>query len=769
MEPIPAKYARRKFQAFRDAHGVPHVDAPSWREALYALGYLHALDRPTQILFGRAVASGRGAEQIAETGELIETDRFFRRAGLYLQLDREVHGLCDSIFDQLTFYCEGVNDGMKHGGRSLPMWASGFRPQPWNHQAVLLIGNLLSYAGLAVSQQQNERLLVELIQLGIDDARLKELFSPRLDHADFDLLRRVKISSQLSDEALELITDLPRLAGSNAWAVSPERTKASHALLACDPHLEVNRLPAIWYEVVLRWTASDSVEDHPGSGGDGPGHRYVMGASLPGCPLLAVGRTERLAWGVTYMKGDTSDYFIEECRPGGSAGWQFRRDDSWHDFRVRREMIHRKGNTPEMMRIYENDLGTIDGNPDEDGPGFYLTLSWIGAGRGAGRSIGTWLDVVHAGTTAEAMDMVRACPMPSLMWIIADRQGHIGKQGCGWFPRRRKGHNGLVPIPAWDERNHWRGTIPSEKLPREFDPKEGFLATANENINSATGPQWITQIIPDYRQRRIVERLAQMPEATVQDMQALQYDVMSVHARDLLPIFLPHLPEGSIKQRLATWDFRYAPESKEATLFQHFYRNVVLEVFGHEKGIGWLRMLYLCTRVGYSTMVLTSIDNLLKKEHSLWWQNRDKGELIRRAARHLEREKDEPWSVTNAFHFVNRFFEGRRVGRMLGFHTSEMPMPGCHATPFQGHLLKTATRETSFAPSYHFVTDLGTDSAWTNLPGGPSESRFSKYYKNDIPLWASGRYKELNASSASEILPTPRPQQTATTPPRQSA
>ena len=41
------------------------------------------------------------------------------------------------------------------------------------------------------------------------------------------------------------------------------------------------------------------------------------------------------------------------------------------------------------------------------------------------------------------------------------------------------------------------------------------------------------------------------------------------------------------------------------------------------------------------------------------------------------------------------------------------------------------------------MTDLGTDEAWTNLPGGPSESRFSRYYKNDIPRWQTGTYKRL--------------------------
>ena len=226
---------------------------PSWREALYGLGYMHAIDRPTQLLFARTMAAGRSAELISDRRKLVETDRFFRRAGLALRLDEEVRTLDDETFAELTFYCEGVNDGLKESGRTLPMWAARYHPSPWNHQAVLLVGNLLNYGGLAIGQQKNERLLLELIQAGIDAALLQELFAPMLDDADFALLRRVKISSQLSDEALDLITDLPRLAGSNAWAVAPHRSATGSALLAADPHLEINRLPPIWYEAVLQW------------------------------------------------------------------------------------------------------------------------------------------------------------------------------------------------------------------------------------------------------------------------------------------------------------------------------------------------------------------------------------------------------------------------------------------------------------------------------------------------------------------------------------
>ena len=106
------------------------------------------------------------------------------------------------------------------------------------------------------------------------------------------------------------------------------------------------------------------------------------------------------------------------------------------------------------------------------------------------------------------------------------------------------------------------------------------------------------------------------------------------------------------------------------------------------------------------------------------------------------------WADINNFHFSDRFFGGNRAGRLLGYDSRKHPMAGCHATPFQGHVFQTATRESTFAPSYHFVTDLGLNEAWTNLPGGPCESRFSKYYRSDVPLWLEAEYKSLRPLEA---------------------
>ena len=724
MVRIRLPQSRHSISVHRDKAGVPHVDADGWDGTLYGLGFMHATDRGTQLLFARAVASGRAAELISDHPELTETDLFFRRLGLHLGLTEDVDALPADALPLIHAYYEGINHGLQSLGRTLPMWATGFQPEPWDVKSVLLVGRLLSFGGLAVGQYQNERLLLELIHARIPDDVLRTLFSPKLDGVDLELLRQVHLANQLSDEALELLTDLPRLAGSNAWAVSPDRSLTRSALLASDPHLEVNRLPGIWYECVLRH-----------------GSEYVLGATLPGCPLFAVARNSTLSWGVTYMKGDTVDFFIEDCRPGGATGWQYRRNTEWIDFRVREEQIRHKGNSSETVVVYENDVGPLECSPHQ--PGYYLSVAWSGNRPGSGRAIASWLNLLACRSVEEGLLVVRDCPQPSLCFVMADRDGHIGLQGCGTFPRRRKPTDGLLPLPAWDPANHWQGWLSTDCLPHIFDPPEEFIATANENVNLIGHPELVTQIVPDYRKRRIVEQLRNLPQATRADMQRLQHDVLSVQARDLLRVLLPLIPEGPLRGRLSNWDCRYNPESTDAALFQQFYVNVMMEMLGAEGAIGWRRMVHLATRAGYSSMILTAADRLLLHPELDWWKTRSLSGMVERAAKKVEQSAEIPWSEMNHFQFLDRFFGRTAVGRMLGYQSRRVAMPGTNATPFQGHVCQTATRTQTFAPSYHFVTDMHMDEAWTNLPGGPSESRFSRYYRNDLLLWLRGQYKRL--------------------------
>ena len=90
----------------------------------------------------------------------------------------------------------------------------------------------------------------------------------------------------------------------------------------------------------------------------------------------------------------------------------------------------------------------------------------------------------------------------------------------------------------------------------------------------------------------------------------------------------------------------------------------------------------------------------------------------------------------------NVFFDGR-LPRWLGFDHGPIELPGNRATVVQGGIFTSHGRQTTFTPSWRFITDLGQDHALTALAGGPSGRRFSRWYTTDISRWLEGDYKTL--------------------------
>ncbi len=92
MDPIVAKSARHEFTAARDENGVRTLWPPIGSMPL-CLG-IHARDRSSDAgVFRSAIAGGQAAERISNKPELVEMDKFLRRAGLYRDLESEVRRL----------------------------------------------------------------------------------------------------------------------------------------------------------------------------------------------------------------------------------------------------------------------------------------------------------------------------------------------------------------------------------------------------------------------------------------------------------------------------------------------------------------------------------------------------------------------------------------------------------------------------------------------------------------------------------------------------
>src|SRR5579862_3025239 len=94
-------------EIIRDRLGVPHLYARTDRDALYALGYVHAQDRLWQMELQRRLARGLMSEIFGEPTVLF--DRFMRRLGLAHVAEAEAAGLDPDERATLGAYAAGVN------------------------------------------------------------------------------------------------------------------------------------------------------------------------------------------------------------------------------------------------------------------------------------------------------------------------------------------------------------------------------------------------------------------------------------------------------------------------------------------------------------------------------------------------------------------------------------------------------------------------------------------------------------------------------------
>ncbi len=720
--------ARDTLRIERDRHGVPHIIARSEADLYRGLGYCHGSDRALQMSLVRVLAEGRAAEHLAATEEMVASDIFFRRLGLAVDAEAEAAKLSGRDRDLAQAYCEGVNCALE---RRLPweLRILRYTPRPWSVADAIVLSRVIGYVALAQSQAEMERLLVELIQRGVSLELLQELFPGSLEGADFDLLRKVKLGDRIVPQAIGADLALPKIISSNNWVLSGRKTASASPLLANDPHLEANRLPAVWYEVVL---------EHR--------DRFCIAGTMPGLPGALIGRTNDLAWGATYSFMDAIDSWVEHCRDGC-----YRRSaqgrDRWEPFRVRRETIKRKRGGELSVSFYENDHGVLDGDPHEEG--FYLATRWSVARATGAASLAASFRMLEARDVHSGMEILGEIET-AWNWVLADRHGNIGYQMSGRMPVRRPTWDGLLPAAGWDPENDWRGFVPPKDLPRALNPECGFIATANNDLNPLGRCRPINLPMGPYRAQRIEEALERRGGWTVEDTLTLQLDLYSPQAEAFMEILRPLLPATPQGRLLGDWDCRYGADSKGAYLFERFYAELVREVFS---SVGGEIVDFIAGETGLVADFYYNFDRILLAPKSAWFGSRSREEIYRDAASRALKEKPRTWGSVHRIEMKHLLFGGK-LPSWLGFDFGPLALPGSRATICQGQIYTSGKRQTSFAPSFRLITDLSQNAAHTSLAGGPSDRRFSRWYASGIDDWAAGRLKRLEPLQGT--APAPR-------------
>jgi penicillin amidase len=716
--PITLETKGGKVSITRNDHGVPEISGKRHEDVYYGMGWVHAHDRQLQALLTRILLQGRAAEKLAGDPALIEIDRYMRRMQFLPDPESEIKKLEPTVRRYLDFYTQGFNHYLETHGTVFELRLLGYKPEPWQIKDSLVLGKIMAFLGLADAQGAMEKFLTQMVRHDLGEKKLQELFPYLTEKIDYDLMKKLSLAPPLIPEALKWLSKLPKMTASNNWAVSGKLTASGKPIYCSDPHLEVNRIPAIWQEIVLR--LPDDV---------------IMGASLPGVPGIAIGRSRHLAWGATYSFMDMIDYRVEECRDG-----RYRRGKQWKPFAVREELITVKKGEPVIEKVYENEHGVLEGDPFTEG--HYLVMSWSAArGCGAGEFNGL-LGLPHARSAREAMACFRKLEALSFNWVMADSLGNIAYQMSGRLYKRPKGVSGLVPLPGWEKKYTPRGFVSASLLPAAYNPPEGIIVTANQDLNRLGKAKPINLPMASYRADRIAQLLKKKKKLGVEDMKRIHFDLYSLQAERFMKVLRPLLPDTDNGRILREWECTYTPDSRGATLFESVYRALLRTVFG-DNGMGREVVDWAMSETGLFNDYYGNFDEILMNPRSAWFDGRPRDELFKRAIKEGLAAAPKPYGRTRMVTLSHLLFGGK-LPRFLGFDYGPISLPGSRATVPQGQIFKSAGRVTTFSPSYRMIADLAEKAIHTNIAGGSSDRRFSRWYMSDMENWLKGVYKVLS-------------------------
>jgi penicillin amidase len=457
----------------------------------------------------------------------------------------------------------------------------------------------------------------------------------------------------------------------------------------------------------------------------------MMGATLPGVPSVMMGRTPYLSWAGTYGYMDVIDYFIEDVQDKN-----YRRGDQWRPFNVREEIIKPKKKNPINLKFYENEHGILEGEPDENG--YYLSFAWSAHKNTAAESINNYLKVPQAKNAGEAMNYFAGLSIGAFNWTMADTGGNIGYQLSGLFPQKAENTSGLLPYLGWDANHDWQGMISPNKYPQTFNPEDGIIITANQDLNRLGQVAPMTIPMADYRADRIRELLNNKERLTSDDMKQVHYDRYSKQAEAFMEIIRPLLPSTENGDILKKWDKKYDSASLGATLFERIYLELMKLVFG-KNGMGVDVVVHMITDTSIFVMLHGKFDQVLLKKRSAWFGDLSRDRIYQTAIERGLQKPAVPYGRTRETYIPNIFFAGQ-LPKIFGFDYGPYEHIGSRATVAQSQMFKAMGHPATFVAVYRMIADMDTDELHTNNAGGPSDRRFSKYYTMGISDWINARY-----------------------------
>jgi penicillin amidase len=772
---------------YRDQMGIPHIYASTEHDLFFAQGYVHAEDRFWQMDVWRHIGSGALSEMFGN-GQL-DTDIFLRTLGWrviaeqeYAQLDADSKAIID-------FYTAGVNAYLEDHDTTalsleyavLGLLSPDYKIEKWTPIHSLTWGKAMAWDLRGNMGEEIER---AVLLKTLSPEQVAELF-PEYPEDHPVIVNTIagptssstQQSSQVTSHFPLSMSDLTQLAdqvavldsilgpkgdgvGSNSWAIAGSHTSTGMPLLANDPHLSI-QMPSIWYQVGLHCKPQNEACPY-----------NVAGFSFAGVPGVIIGHNDRVAWGFTNVGPDVMDLYIERVNPENPN--QYEVNGEWVDFETRTETIDIVGAEPVEVTVRLTRHGPViseaygpllnEGDPDDeefeafkDRAGIELPEQYVIALKWTALTPSTPFQAIwgfdKAQNWEEFREAARNFHVPPQNLLYADVDGNIAYQMPGDIPIRANG-DGTLPVPGWTDDYEWMGFIPFEELPYTFNPEEGYIATANNQVPPSDYTNLITRDWDyGFRAQRIADMIEGAPEKIdIPYMQSMQGDSFDANGPLFVPMLLAlqDLPEKQAKaQRLLNdWDYQARADSAAAAVFNAFWRHLLQNTFNDE-----LPERYQPDGGSRWNDIMRHMD-----ESSAWWDDKSTTEIVETRSDIFRKSFEEGvaeledifgsdtskwnWGDMHASTFRNGTLGESGVGLIESlFNRGPFPTGGGEAIVNATGWSVRDGYETNWLPSMRMVVDLGDlNNSLTVHTTGQSGHAYHPHYIDMAPLWANIEY-----------------------------
>lgn len=724
----------------RDALGVATVRGANQRDVAYAIGFVHAQERFFEMDLMRRSAAGELSELFGSAALSIDKQR--RPFRMRMRAQEVVQSLKDDENAALSAYSDGVNAGLAAlSSRPWEYWLLGQTPRAWSTVDSILVTQAMFFE---LNDATNAReLAFSRIRSALHESVYKFLSSTGgpLDAPLFGPPMRVPATPSQSDIDIHGLdaklfhpphADSPDVPGSNSFAVNGALTKTHAALVANDMHLTL-RVPDIWFRARLIYPSTR----RSGETVD------LIGATLPGVPVLVAGSNRRVAWGFTNSYGDWLDWVRVNVDAADKN--RYRTAEGSETMQQSEEIIKVHNAADEKITVRETRWGPILG---EDADGMPLALAWT-----ALRPGGVNVELMHLDTATsvdEALDIANNAGMPAQNFIAGDTAGNIGWTLTGRIPHRVGDYDAKLPSDWSQPNTGWDGWIDPKNYPRLPNPAGNRLWTANARTLDFDSADFKNVGDGGYdlgvRAGQIHTDLASKTSFAPLDMLQVQLDdranfMQMWHERLMKTISAANdsSPAKAMKTPAAAWSGRADVDSVGYRLARAFRSEVVDTIMdGFAAAVrakyADFKMPHLAQAENLVEAILDQHPmHLLPPAYSTW------DDLLKQCAERVaKRLGEKPGGL------VARTWGESNTTRIRHPLSSALPGMGwlldMPAQPLPGDSNMPRVQGPTFGASERFAVEPGhEESGYFHMPGGQSDNPLSPFYGAGHDDWAQGK------------------------------